>query len=290
MFGERALVFQEAFLFSGTVRDNLEIGTRYDDDELWAALEMAAADRFVRDLSHGLDTVVGERGVSLSGGQRQRLALARALVRRPDLLLLDDTTSALDPGTEATVLANLRRSLADATVVIVASRPSTIALADEVVHFESGRIAGHGSHADLMAAGGGYRSLVEAFETDRDGRIRSRWPGRRGAAMTEPIGRFSAVNAIGRGLEEAPVLRQGLGVTWLLAAVGAGGRVVVPITIQQAIDRGIVGHDPVRLDLVAAMGLRRRRRPDRSPASPSGWPWCASACAASAPCTTCGRG
>ena len=168
MFGERALVFQEAFLFGGTVRDNLQIGTRYDDDELWAALEMAAADRFVRDLSHGLDTVVGERGVSLSGGQRQRLALARALVRRPDLLLLDDTTSALDPGTEATVLANLRRSLADATVVIVASRPSTIALADEVVHFEFGRIAAHGSHADLMAAGGGYRSLVEAFETDRE--------------------------------------------------------------------------------------------------------------------------
>jgi ATP-binding cassette subfamily B protein len=168
MFGERALVFQEAFLFSGTVRDNLQIGTRYDDDELWAALEMAAADRFVRDLSHGLDTVVGERGVSLSGGQRQRLALARALVRRPDLLLLDDTTSALDPGTEATVLGNLRRSLADASVVIVASRPSTIALADEVVHFEFGRIAAHGSHADLMAAGGGYRSLVEAFETDRE--------------------------------------------------------------------------------------------------------------------------
>ena len=73
--------------------------------------------------------------------------------------------------------------------------------------------------------------------------------------MTEPVGRFSAVNAIGRGLEEAPVLRQGLGVTWLLAAVGAGGRVVVPITIQQAIDRGIVGHDPVRLGLVGAMGL-----------------------------------
>jgi ABC-type multidrug transport system fused ATPase/permease subunit len=166
--GERAIVFQEAFLFSGTVRDNLEIGTRYDDDELWTALEMAAADRFVRDLSHGLDTVVGERGVSLSGGQRQRLALARALVRRPDLLLLDDTTSALDPGTEATVLANLRRSLSDSTVVIVASRPSTIALADEVVHFEFGRIAAHGSHADLMASGGGYRSLVEAFETDRD--------------------------------------------------------------------------------------------------------------------------
>ena len=165
--GERALVFQEGFLFSGTVRDNLQIGTPYDDDELWAALELAAADGFVRDLSHELDTVVGERGVSLSGGQRQRIALARALLRRPDLLLLDDTTSALDPATEATVLANLRRSLADSTVVLVASRPSTIALADDVVHLELGRIAAHGSHADLMAAGGSYRTLVEAFETDR---------------------------------------------------------------------------------------------------------------------------
>ena len=91
------------------------------------------------DTPHGIDTVVGERGVSLSGGQRQRVALARALVRRPSLLLLDDTTSALDPATEAAVLGNLRGALAGTTVLMVASRPSTIALADEVVFLAGGR-------------------------------------------------------------------------------------------------------------------------------------------------------
>ena len=109
------------------------------------------ADDFVADTPHGLDTVVGERGVSLSGGQRQRVALARALVRRPALLLLDDTTSALDPATEAAVLANLRASLAGTTVLMVASRPSTIALADEVVYLAGGRVVDHGPHDDLMA-------------------------------------------------------------------------------------------------------------------------------------------
>ena len=112
---------------------------------MWAALRMACADRFVRELPDGLDTVVGERGVTLSGGQRQRVALARALARRPALLLLDDTTSALDPATELAVLGNLRASLADTTVVMVASRPSTIALADDVLFVENGRITAHGT-------------------------------------------------------------------------------------------------------------------------------------------------
>jgi ATP-binding cassette, subfamily B, bacterial len=165
--GARSIVFQEAFLFAGTIRHNVTLGNRIDDDELWHALRLARAEGFVAETPSGLDTVVGERGVSLSGGQRQRLALARALVRRPALLVLDDTTSALDPATEAAVLANLRGALAGTTVLIVASRPSTIALADEVVYLAGGRVVDHGDHVALVDRQPGYRALVEAFETDR---------------------------------------------------------------------------------------------------------------------------
>jgi ABC-type multidrug transport system fused ATPase/permease subunit len=165
--GTRSIVFQEAFLFSGTIRHNVALGDPIDDDEIWAALRLAKADDFVADTPHGLDTIVGERGVTLSGGQRQRVALARALARRPSVLLLDDITSALDPATEAAVLTNLREAFADTTVLMVASRPSTIALADEVVYLAGGRIVDHGRHGELMERWDGYRALVEAFETDR---------------------------------------------------------------------------------------------------------------------------
>ena len=165
--GPRTVVLQEAFLFGGTIRDNVVVAADLDDAAVWEALRLAAADQFVRDLPAGLDTVVGERGVTLSGGQRQRVALARALARRPRLLLLDDTTSALDPSTEQAVLEHLRRELTDTTVVMVASRPSTISLADDVVYVDGGRIAAHGTHDELMASVPAYRELVEAFEADR---------------------------------------------------------------------------------------------------------------------------
>ncbi len=167
--GERAIVFQEAFLFAGTIRENITIGTDASDEEIWAALRLALADRFVAELPGALDTVVGERGVSLSGGQRQRVALARALVRHPTLLLLDDTTSALDPATERAVLTNLRRALDTTTVLMVASRPSTIALADDVVYLERGRVIDHGTHTELLDRSAAYRELMEAFEADREG-------------------------------------------------------------------------------------------------------------------------
>ncbi|MEX1105650.1 MAG: ABC transporter ATP-binding protein [Ilumatobacteraceae bacterium] len=165
--GGTAIVFQEPFLFAGTVRENVTLGLPVDDDAVRTALATAEAS-FVTDLPDGLDTVVGERGVGLSGGQRQRIALARALVRRPALLLLDDTTSALDPSTESKVLANLRDTLADTTVVAVASRPSTIALADEVLYLADGRVVGHGTHDEMMASSPAYAELMQAFEHDRD--------------------------------------------------------------------------------------------------------------------------
>ncbi len=167
--GGRSLVFQEAFLFAGTIRDNVAMDGTFSDEQTWEALRMARADGFVADLPKRLDTMVGERGVSLSGGQRQRIALARALIREPSLLLLDDTTSALDPATERAVLANLRGALAGTTVLMVASRPSTIALADDVIYVEGGTVVDHGTHAELMRRSHAYRELVEAFEADRVG-------------------------------------------------------------------------------------------------------------------------
>ncbi|CAN5665779.1 ABC transporter ATP-binding protein [soil metagenome] len=160
------LVFQEPFLLAGSVRDNITLGAPIEQSAIDAALGVAEAD-FLRDLPRGLETEIGERGVGLSGGQRQRLALARALVYNPAVLLLDDTTSSLDPTTEAKVLANLRTALRATTVVAVASRPSTIALADDVLFLQDGRVVSHGRHEDLMREVGAYRNLIEAFEHDR---------------------------------------------------------------------------------------------------------------------------
>jgi len=177
-----SIVFQEPFLVAGTVRENITLGTPFGDRELEEALSAAEAG-FVHELPAGLDTVVGERGVGLSGGQRQRIALARALVRRPPVLLLDDTTSALDPSTEARVLSNLRSVLASTTVVAVASRPSTIALADEVLYLADGQVVAHGRHDELLQGNEPYRLLMQAFEQDRE---------REGAESGEVLGRTGA--------------------------------------------------------------------------------------------------
>lgn len=166
--GAVALVFQEAFLFSESVRFNLTFGHETDGETLREALRVADAE-FLLDLEHGLDTALGERGVSLSGGQRQRLALARALVTRPSLLLLDDTTSALDPATEVKVLTNLASTDLVGTTLMVASRPSAVALAESVLYIDPQRRVLAGSHKELGELDAGYRELVDAFEDARRG-------------------------------------------------------------------------------------------------------------------------
>ncbi|MDK3256050.1 ABC transporter ATP-binding protein [Blastococcus capsensis] len=160
---QAAFVAQSAFLFDDTVRDNITLGGPYDDEQVEAALRVAAADEFVAALPEGLDTRVGERGASLSGGQRQRLALARAVVRRPRLLVLDDATSAVDPSVEARILDALRAGERPATVVVVAYRQATIALADEVVWLAEGRAVARGTHAELLEEVPGYAELVRAY-------------------------------------------------------------------------------------------------------------------------------
>jgi ABC-type multidrug transport system fused ATPase/permease subunit len=169
-----ALVPQTTFVFDDTVRGNVALGVDVSDDEVWEALRLAQADRFVRALPDGLDTMVGERGASLSGGQRQRLALARALVRRPRLLVLDDATSAVDPAVEQAILAGLRASAEGTTVLVVAYRRATIALADEVVFLDRGRVVARGTHAELLSRVPGYTRLVTAYEDAERERERER--------------------------------------------------------------------------------------------------------------------
>ncbi|GAA4716924.1 ABC transporter ATP-binding protein [Phytohabitans rumicis] len=163
--GTAALVAQLPFVFDDSVRANVTLDRPgVSDEDVWAALRLAQAEGFVARLPDGLDTHVGERGATLSGGQRQRLTLARALAGRPDLLVLDDATSAVDPRVEAAILGSLRSAEPPASILIVAYRRATIALADEVVYIEQGRVVAHGTHTELLATVSGYADLVTAYE------------------------------------------------------------------------------------------------------------------------------
>jgi ATP-binding cassette subfamily B protein len=163
---EVAYVAQSAFLFDGTVRENVVLDAGFGDEDVWAALALAGSVGFVKDLPGGLDAQLGERGTTLSGGQRQRLALARALIRKPRLLILDDATSAVDPSVEADILRALKSAALPSTIVVVAYRPASIRLADEVVFVDQKRILGHGKHDQLIESEPGYARLVRAYEEE----------------------------------------------------------------------------------------------------------------------------
>lgn len=166
-----AVVPQGTFLFDDSVRENVTLGGDFTDDEVWEALRTVQAADFVASLPRGLDSELGERGTTLSGGQRQRLSLARALVRRPRLLVMDDATSAVDPQVEQRILQALAAHTADGegpTVLVVAYRKATIALADEVVFLDDGAIAARGTHDELIARSAAYRNLVNAYDQARE--------------------------------------------------------------------------------------------------------------------------
>ncbi|MCB5291324.1 ABC transporter ATP-binding protein [Arthrobacter sp. SO3] len=166
-----AVAFEDTTLFSSSVRDNVMLGAPAGlpagqrEEALEEALDVAQA-HFAYSLPDGLDTLIGEEGLSLSGGQRQRIALARAIAARPRVLVLDDPLSALDVHTEELVETRLREVLADTTTLIVAHRPSTVALADRVALLEDGRITAVGTHTELLAENRHYRYVIASLETE----------------------------------------------------------------------------------------------------------------------------
>jgi ATP-binding cassette subfamily B protein len=164
-----AVAFEDTTLFSSSVRDNVLLGTAGQDKDRDAALEEAldvAQAHFAYSLPDGVDTLIGEEGLSLSGGQRQRIALARAIAAKPAVLVLDDPLSALDVNTEELVEGRLRHVLADTTTLIVAHRPSTVALADRVALLEEGRITAVGTHAELLAKNSHYRYVIASLDPE----------------------------------------------------------------------------------------------------------------------------
>ena len=267
--GEVAVVPQTAFLFDDDVRGNVTLGADVSDEEVWAALRAAQADGFVAALPHGLDTQLGERGTSLSGGQRQRISLARALVRRPRLMILDDATSAVDPEVEARILAALRSGAARGTgagpggtgptLVVVAYRKATIGLADEVVHLEGGRIVDRGTH----------QRAARPQPVVRPARQRLRAPpraGRRDPVSTTTAAppantrmdsgeEIAAIATIRRGVHFSPELTEGFRGTLVLAVIASLGQVVVPIAVQQTLDRGLAGPGGPDVRFTVLMGL-----------------------------------
>lgn len=163
------LVPQKPYLFSGTVASNLRYGKPdATDEELWHALEVAQARDFVENLDGGLDAPIAQGGTNVSGGQRQRLAIARVLVRRPEIYLFDDSFSALDYATDAALRSALGRETAEATVVIVAQRVSTIRDADRIIVLDEGEVVGTGTHRELMSENPTYREIVLSQLTEQE--------------------------------------------------------------------------------------------------------------------------
>ena len=283
-------VFDDAFLFSSSVRDNIAMGSPLPPEELDRAVREAArlacADEFIQRLPDGYDTEVGERGLTLSGGQRQRIALARALMAKPDVLVLDDATSAIDAVTEATILANLREALADIAVLTVAHRLSTVDHADTVAVVRGGAVVKLGPR-DEVTASAQYRATMSADAPAALPQAPTQadlWPEvtapEKERVIVPTSGRASTVNATPALLarvEALPAATEQPGLTeerldqlrapssafhvrdlfravrWLIAGtvallvVGVLADLAFPTLVRAAVDRGIAGADQASL-------------------------------------------
>jgi ATP-binding cassette subfamily B protein len=163
------LVPQKPYLFSGTVASNLRYGNQAaTDDDLWQALEIAQARDFVERMPDGLSSRISQGGTNVSGGQRQRLAIARALVHKPQIYLFDDSFSALDYATDARLRSALAAEVTSATMIIVAQRVSTIRHADQILVLDAGRLVASGTHAELMEGSQTYREIVLSQLTEQE--------------------------------------------------------------------------------------------------------------------------
>ena len=161
VWSEIGFVPQRAFLFGGTIASNLKYGKAdASDEELWEALTVAQADEFVKEKEDGLNSPVSQGGTNFSGGQRQRLSIARAIVKQPQIYILDDSFSALDYSTDAKLRVALEEHAKNSTLIVVAQRVSTILKADQIVVLNNGKIDGIGNHADLMKSCKTYQEIV----------------------------------------------------------------------------------------------------------------------------------
>jgi ATP-binding cassette subfamily B multidrug efflux pump len=160
---EIGIALQETVLFSGTIRDNVRYGRpEATEDEVIAAAQAAQAHRFITSFPNGYDSLVGQRGVNLSGGQKQRIAIARALLARPKILILDDSTSAVDVETEAEIETALEQAMDGSTTFVIAQRISTVLNADKIVVLDTGQVAAEGTHEELIASSPIYREIYES--------------------------------------------------------------------------------------------------------------------------------
>ena len=164
-----AYVLQKSELFAGTISENIRWGKKdATDEEVKFAANVAQASEFIEHFKDGYDTVVGEKGASLSGGQKQRMSIARAILKKPQIMIFDDATSALDLTTEAKLLLGLREHLKDTTVVMIAQRVQSVMGADRIIVLEKGRIAAQGTHEELMVNSPVYQDIYQSQVKNQD--------------------------------------------------------------------------------------------------------------------------